>query len=212
MKLEYPVELKSERLILRQWTEKDYSAFAEINASSKVMEHFPSTLNERESNEFAFKLKDLISRRGWGLWVIEEKPSGAFVGYCGLHEVPPVLSFYPAVEIGWRLSDRVWGKGYATESAQMVLNFAFSQLSLDEIVSFTSTTNHKSQNVMKRIDMQNTNNNFLHPKVAEGSPLQEHVFYKITKQQWFALGTVKGVCKHAKIYRTCQQADGVNNE
>ena len=94
------------------------------------------------------------------------------------------MIFSPAIEIGWRLSDRKWGKGYATEAAKEVLRFAFENLQLREVVSFTTVTNIKSQAVMKRIGMINTESNFMHPLVPDNHPLKEHVLYKITRPQW----------------------------
>ena len=174
-------ELNTPRLLLRQWKKSDYSAFAEMNSNSKVMEYFPNKLTETESNEFAAKISNLISERGWGLWAVEKKDTHEFIGFTGLHETYSELSFSPAIEIGWRLSDKFWGNGYATEAAKKVLAFAFEHLQLAEIVSFTSLTNIKSQEVMKRINMINSNRNFLHPKFPEDHPLKEHVLYTITK-------------------------------
>jgi len=181
-----PVELCTERIILRQWEPSDYPLFAEMNASSDVMKYFPKTLNESESNDLASKLSNLISERGWGLWALEEKTSNTFIGVTGLHEPPKELSFSPATEIGWRLSKKYWGKGYVAEAAKKALEFAFEQLALAEIVSFTSVTNQNSQAVMKRINMANSHRNFMHPLVPDNSPLQEHVLYTISKNQWAA--------------------------
>ena len=174
-------ELHTSRLLLRLWKESDLSVFAEMNSNTKVMEYFPSKLSVNESNTFAEKITNLISERGWGLWAVEEKESNKFIGFTGLHEVGNDLPFSPAIEIGWRLSDKYWGKGYATEAAFKVLEFAFAELELKEIVSFTSKINLKSIAVMERIGMSNTNCNFLHPKIVDAHPLQEHVLYKINK-------------------------------
>jgi len=171
-------------MILRQWSVEDFPWFAKMNACDEVMKYFPSRLSESESNELAEKLSNLLSQRGWGLWALEERSSNAFVGFTGLHDVPKELSFGPATEIGWRLARKYWGKGYATEVAQEVLTFAFGSLSLDKVVSFTSVINQQSQSVMKRINMVNSNSNFLHPAVPVGSPLQEHVLYTISKERW----------------------------
>ncbi|MEM8497640.1 MAG: GNAT family N-acetyltransferase [Pseudomonadota bacterium] len=177
-------EFNTERLKLRQWRLDDYPMFAEMNACPKVMEYFPAPLSRTESDTFAAKISSLIAKRGWGLWAVEEKLNKSFIGFTGLHETPTELSFSPAIEIGWRLSEGSWGNGYATEAAKRVLRFAFEQLQLNEVVSFTSLTNEPSQAVMRRIDMRNANCNFNHPLVPADSELNEHVLYKINKQQW----------------------------
>ena len=177
-------ELHTSRLLLRQWRKSDFLDFAEMNSNQKVMEYFPNLLTNDESNALAEKLSDLISERGWGLWAVEEKSSTSFIGLTGLHEVSKDLPFSPAIEISWRLSDKFWGKGYATEAAGKVLEFSFTELKLEEIVSFTSVINIKSIAVMKRLNMINTKSNFLHPKVPDNHSLKEHVLYKINKKQW----------------------------
>lgn len=178
------IEINTDRLLLRQWQDSDFPKFAEMNSCNEVMEYFPNKLSEPQSNFFASRLATLIAERGWGLWATEEKESNNFIGFIGLHEVVEELHFSPALEIGWRLSNEFWGKGYATEGAKAVLNVAFEKLGIDEIVSLTSVINVKSEAVMKRIGMVNTNSNFMHPKIPEGSPLKEHLLYKITKEQW----------------------------
>lgn len=88
------------------------------------------------------------------------------------------------MEIGWRLNKDYWGNGYATEAAKAVLNVAFNKLNLSEVYSFTSIANTKSQAVMERLGMVNTNKNFNHPMLPENSPLSEHFLYKIDKRSW----------------------------
>ncbi|WP_019028321.1 GNAT family N-acetyltransferase [Colwellia piezophila] len=177
--------LSTNRLILRQWKSEDYAPFAELNACTKVMEHFPSTLNEVESTNLALKLAKLISDRGWGIWAVEEKLSNKFIGFVGLHNSPPDLDVSPATEIGWRLMNQFWGKGYATEAAEKVLEFAFDDLNLTSVISVTSVVNKASQKVMERIKMINTEKNFNDPLV-HNEQLKEQVLYQITKEQWVA--------------------------
>ncbi|MCX4024627.1 GNAT family N-acetyltransferase [Endozoicomonas sp. SM1973] len=179
--------LKTERVILRQWLPEDYKPFAAINADPVVMKYFPSCLSAVESDAFADKIVSLIAKRGWGLWAVELVDTKQFIGFVGLHQPEAKLPFTPCVEIGWRLAKAYWGVGYATEAAQSVLQFAFNQLNLSEVVSFTSVTNKQSQAVMQRLRMVNTGQNFEHPSVSAESPLREHVLYKITKQQWYTL-------------------------
>lgn len=178
------MEIISDRLILRQWKESDYPIFAKMNSCDAVMEYFPNKLTEIESNLFAEKLFKLISERGWGLWALEIKDTNEFIGFAGLHQIPKQLSFSPAIEIGWRLIKEAWGKGYATEAANKILEVAFKELGINEIVSITSVVNKRSKAVMERIGLKNTFENFQHPLIENGSPLKEHVLYKITKEQW----------------------------
>jgi RimJ/RimL family protein N-acetyltransferase len=91
------------------------------------------------------------------------------------------LPFAPAVEVGWRLHPDHWGRGDASEAAVAALAFGFDEAGLHDIVSFTATRNTRSQAVMERIGMTpDTDANFDHPGLPEGSPLRRHVLYRIS--------------------------------
>lgn len=176
--------IHTDRCLLRQWKHTDYTDFAQLNNDPDVMEFFPERLESDASNAMANKIQTLIECQGWGFWALEIPHLTSFAGFVGLHHVKPELPCAPSVEIGWRLAKSYWGKGYATEAALACLQYAFSSLKLPEVVSFTATLNTRSQQVMDRIGMVNTGNNFLHPDVQESHPLQEHVLFKITREQW----------------------------
>ncbi len=176
--------LQTERLILRPWQKQDYAPFAALNADSAVMEYFPSILRTKESDMMADKIKGLITQKGWGFWATEEKESGRFIGFVGLNTPAYDLPFNPCVEIGWRLAKDTWGKGYATEAARASLQFAFENLDLDEVVSFTTVTNLRSRAVMERLGLVNSGEDFDHPLLEEGHPLQKHVLYKLSQKEW----------------------------
>jgi ribosomal-protein-alanine N-acetyltransferase len=177
-------ELKTDRLLLRQWVEQDLPVFALLNSDPEVMAYFPALLSREESDEVARKCKSLISERGWGFWAVELKSSGDFIGFVGLHIPKLNLPFSPCVEIGWRLRKTCWGNGYATEAAAEALNYAFDILKLDEVVSFTVISNFRSRSVMERLGFSNTHQNFEHPDIQKGHPLSEHALYKITRDEW----------------------------
>jgi RimJ/RimL family protein N-acetyltransferase len=180
------IELETKRLKLRQWKENDFPLFAKLNADENVMRYFPSTLTEKKSYTMAEKIQTLITKKGWGFWAVEEKVSGTFIGYVGLHQPSLDLPFTPCVEIGWRLAKEYWGKGYATEASREVLRFGFDTLGLDEILSFTAVINQPSRAVMERLGMRYCQKkNFDHPAVPVGSELREHVLYRLTREEFF---------------------------
>ncbi len=174
------MELKTDRLLLRQWKEEDFDAFAAMNADPEVMEFYPNIQSSEESFGMAKKFQNLISQKGWGFWAVEKLCDNSFIGFVGLHEPTYDLPVTPCTEIGWRLSKSSWGKGYAIEAAKAVLKFAFNELKLEQVYSFTSVGNLRSRSVMEKIGMKNTNANFNHPIIPEGHRLSEHVLYKIS--------------------------------
>lgn len=176
--------LETERLILRQWCDDDKQPFAALNADPIVMQYYPSTLSTSESDALAEKTASLIAAKGWGFWALESKADKRFIGFTGLHQPEHDLPCMPCVETGWRLARNEWGKGYATEAARAALQYAFDRLHLAEVVAFATVENRRSQAVMRRLDMVDTKQNFLHPGLPPGHPLQEHVLYKINRQAW----------------------------
>ena len=175
-------EFCTPRLLLRHWRDDDRAPFAAMGADSEVMEHFPALLSRAESDAFIDGTDALLEERGWGLWAVEELSSGRFLGFTGLNVPRFEATFTPAVEIGWRFQRDAWGHGYASEAARAVLVVAFEDLELPEVVSFTSTTNLRSQAVMRRIGMTtDVAEDFEHPMIGEGSPLRRHVLYRLKR-------------------------------
>ena len=183
--------IETERLYLRQWQASDFVVFAAMNADPEVMKYFPKLLSATVSDIIANKCQQLIEENGWGFWALSLKEGSdnndAFIGFVGLNQTHADMSFAPCVEIAWRLRKEFWGQGYATEAARASLGFAFSELALDEVVAFTAVINQRSQLLMARIGMTDTQDNFYHPALESNHRLAEHVLYKLNRQQWQAV-------------------------
>jgi RimJ/RimL family protein N-acetyltransferase len=174
--------MQTERLVMRGWRETDREPFAQLNADPEVMRHFMSTMSREQSDAFVDKIEAGFDERGWGLWVLEV--DGAFIGYTGLQPVSFDAHFTPATEIGWRLARESWGHGYASEAARAVASFAFAELELGELVSFTTTANARSRAVMDRIGMtHDPGDDFDHPALPEGHEQRPHVLYRLRALQ-----------------------------
>jgi RimJ/RimL family protein N-acetyltransferase len=176
------MELRTERLRLRRWTVQDRKPFADLNADPIVMEFFPSTLSQTESNAFVDRIEVDFDKNRFGLWATELTESGEFIGYVGLWSVTFEAPFAPAVEVGWRLARKYWGHGFAPEAARAALADGFERLALNEVVSFTSSINLKSRRVMEKLGMtRNEGDDFEHPSVSPGNPLRPHVLYRLLR-------------------------------
>lgn len=177
--------LTTSRLILRPWREPDRALFAQLNDDPRVMEFMPRRLSRDESDAFAQRAQEHIENHGWGLWAVEVKGGTEFIGYVGLAAPRFDAPFLPAIEIGWRLAYEHWGLGYASEAAEAALRYAFENLTLQQIVSFTSSLNKRSIAVMERIGMAcDAAGGFDHPNLASGHPLRAHVLYRLTRAAW----------------------------
>lgn len=173
-------ELETERLVLRRWRDSDREPFAALNADPEVRRYFPDLLTREQSDASVDRIEAAFERDGFGLWALEVRDRGEFIGFTGLAPVDFEAHFTPAVEIGWRLARDAWGNGYATEAALRVVDDAFGRLGFDEIVSFTAIDNAPSRAVMERIGMSHDPaEDFDHPKLPLDHPLCRHVLYRL---------------------------------
>jgi len=171
--------LRTDRLLLRGFTPDDRAPFAALNADPRVMEHLPAPLSRQQSDAFVERIEAGWRSRGLGLWAVERLDDGVFVGYVGLWPVRLDLPVRGSVEVGWRLAASQWGQGLATEGARQALRFGFDVRGLDEVVSFTSVVNLRSQRVMQRLGMtRDASGDFDHPALPVGHRLRPHVLYR----------------------------------
>ena len=181
------IHIETERLRLRDWTNADAEPFAAINSDPRVMEFFTKPLTRAESDAFLARNRDGIAANGWGLYAVEVKETGKFIGYVGLARPGFEAHFTPAVEIGWRLAREAWGQGYASEAARAVVDRAFTTLGLDALVSFTAEWNRPSRRVMEKIGMtRDPGEDFMHPKLPPEHKLAKHVLYRLDRETWQA--------------------------
>lgn len=176
--------LRTARLVLRPFADEDRRAFAALNTDAEVMAEFPAVLTPAQSDAFIDFAEAKRAQTGFGFSAVAT-PEGQFLGMCGLNAPGFPAPFMPCVEIGWRFARGAWGKGYATEAAQAWLGHGFGPLGLNEIVSFTATTNKRSEAVMQRIGMtRDIAGDFRHPGLAPDHRLAPHVLYRLGKEDF----------------------------
>lgn len=176
--------LTTERLVLRRWRESDYEPFAEMNADPRVMEFMPALLSGTQSDTLIHRISNGFERHGFGLCAAEHRSTGAFIGFIGLSVPTFEAHFTPAVEIGWRLGSAWWGQGLATEGAREILRYAFEEVALPSLVSFTVPANVRSRRVMEKLGMaHDSSDDFDHPGVPPGHPLRRHMLYRLRRQR-----------------------------
>ncbi len=177
--------LETDRLILRTFKEADLDGMLEINQDPQVMKHFPNLVDKAGTKTLIDKINQHYLDYGYTLYAVELKSTRAFIGFVGLLKPSFEAHFTPNTEIGWRLSSKHWGKGYAPEAAKAVLKYAFKVLDLPEVVSFTSATNTNSVRVMEKIGLKHdTEDDFNHPNLSPDSPLYRHVLYRLFKEDY----------------------------
>jgi len=110
------MELRTTRLLLRQFREDDLDAYAAMCADPEVMRYL-SADGDVLTREDAWRQMAMLlghwQLRGFGMWAVEELRTGRLVGRVGLH----YPESWPDRELGWALSRPFWGQGLATEAA-----------------------------------------------------------------------------------------------
>ncbi|MDD3052017.1 MAG: GNAT family N-acetyltransferase [Candidatus Cloacimonetes bacterium] len=185
-------EFETDRLGFRQWQDRDKLPFAKMNSNAEVMKYFPNTLTNKQSDEFVERIVNHFKNFGYGLWAVDKKNTKEFIGYIGFLTATFVSDFTPCIEIGWRLDNRFWNNGFATEGAKKCLLYGFNILKFKDIYSFTSILNKQSIKVMEKIGLRRICT-FNHPKIENNHPLQLHVLYNINEQSFINFSQSKNL-------------------
>ena len=179
--------IETERLRLRRWHNADLPAFATMNADPNVRRYFSSRLTREESDASVARFIRMYALDGYAFMATELRETSEFIGLIGIQRMSFLLPgrSVPAVEIGWRLNEKSWGKGLATEGARACLDLAFGKFQLPEVVAFTIPANLPSRRVMEKLGMtRNPDDDFDDPRIPAGNPCQRHVLYRIQKADW----------------------------
>lgn len=155
-----------------------------MSADPEVMAHLMPLDSPEATDSWIDRQQAHLRNEGMCFWAIELKETGEFIGAAGLLRVTYEAHFTPAVEVGWRLDRRFWGKGYAPEAAARAVRFGFEHLGLQEIVANTVPENLKSRRVMEKLCMSTTPaDDFEHPLVPIGNPLRRQVLYRLSPRR-----------------------------
>ena len=143
----------TERTLLRPWRDEDLDAFSAMTADPEVMADSGGPISREASARKMTRYREAESRLGYGRMVVTTR-EGEFLGYVGIAQVDAGHPLAGVNEIGWRLVRKAWGEGLATEAARAALEDGFSRCGLVEVVSFTEATNHRSQAVMRKLELE----------------------------------------------------------
>jgi len=144
-----PVELETPRLRLRKFRASDWDPYAAMCADAEVMRYLGTgvVINANEAWRSIAQFLGHWQLKGYGMWALEEKASGEFVGRAGFLDPPD----WPGFELGWVLGRAHWGKGFAIEAAREALRYAFEDLRRDRVISLIRPANERSIRVAERL-------------------------------------------------------------
>lgn len=147
------VVAQSARLQLRRFAPADAPGFFELNQDPLVVRftgdrQFADLQAARDYID-AYDQYDLY---GFGRWSIYLRETGEYAGFCGLKYLPEK----DEVDVGFRLRRNLWGKGLATEAADLALGIGFGACGLTTIVGRAMKNNFASHSVLRKLNMNLT--------------------------------------------------------
>lgn len=133
---------------MRMWREDDFEAYAEICADLEVMRYLGGKpLNRMDAWRNMATMIGHWHPRGYGHWAVIEKASRRSIGRIGFMNPEG----WPGFELGWTLARAAQGKGYATEGARRALEYAFTEMNRDHVISLINPLNAASIRVAERL-------------------------------------------------------------
>jgi RimJ/RimL family protein N-acetyltransferase len=140
-------ELTTTRLTLRGFQENDFPSFASFCADGETANFVGGACNAEDAWRRMAAFVGHWSLRGFGVWALQDRESGDFAGYCGLW----YPHGWPEREIAWGLLKSFHGRGFATEAARRVLQYAYENLGWTTLVSCIAENNKASIRVAERL-------------------------------------------------------------
>ena len=147
------IVLKTERLILRQLRPSDDNALMGVFGDPEVMRFGDGIQTIEWVRDWIQNcISNYYEKKGYGPWGVVHTEDDRIIGYCGLFFFPDVNG-KEEIEIGYRFNRTYWGKGYATEAAIGVRDYAFESLNLSRLIAMIEPENIGSIKVAKKIGM-----------------------------------------------------------
>jgi len=184
------IYLETDRMILRRLTEEDAEHLFDLDSDPAVMEFLTGGVpNAREfivERSLPCFLGYYEQYDDFGLWAAIEKESSQFMGWFHFR---PFKENPDETELGYRLKQAYWGRGFATEGSRALINKGFQELAVTKVVATAMSLNTRSRCVMEKVGLQ-----FEKEFVYSGAPFPGwhaedclEVKYGLTKERWLAL-------------------------
>jgi RimJ/RimL family protein N-acetyltransferase len=172
--------IRTERLLLRLYTDADADLVYRLMSDPKVMRYYPSVCDRARARSALDKMLASYNDIGYSLLAAEQRSDGAYIGQIGLLHWDDVDA-REDVEVAYMLLPEYWGHGYATEAAQACRDWAFLNLGVDRVVSFIAVENQPSIAVAER-------NGMVCAKRIDANRFNRPIYvYCIKKEEWSRL-------------------------
>ncbi|WP_238881500.1 GNAT family N-acetyltransferase [Clostridium sp. YIM B02551] len=180
------IKLETERLIIRDHIEEDINSLHSLISNDEAMYYLPeirtNTLDKSKENLYEAIKESKMEKRTKFFFGIIIKATNEYIGEIG-YTVIIDSAEGKVVNLGYFILPKFWGKGFVTEAAREVINYAFSQEDIIKIETGCVTENVGSEKVMKKLGMIKEGESKQH--VLLNSQLLDRVEYRLLKKEWF---------------------------
>lgn len=170
--------IETDRYILREILETDIAGMFDLESNPEVHKYLgnkPVSSIDKTLDVIRY-IRGQYEQYGIGRWAVIEKNSGEFVGWSGLKYETLVRDDMDYYDIGYRLREKFWGQGIATETAMAALKYGFETMKLDEVYGGAHVENIGSNKVLLKLGL-----NQLESFEYDGAP---HHWYGIKREEW----------------------------
>ena len=176
---------ETDRLILRDWREEDWPFFWEATNTPGVMRWLGGVCDGAKRDAAQQRLLSYDREHGHTFWCVERRGDGAILGFCGLKRSNQAGGPLGMMEVGWRLREDAWGRGYAKEAATASLDLAFDRFDAEEVIAMTVQRNTASWGLMQRLGMRRRDDlDFDNAEFDKEDPVI--IVYSVDRASWTA--------------------------
>ncbi|MFP4496868.1 MAG: GNAT family N-acetyltransferase [Vulcanimicrobiota bacterium] len=166
--------LETERLILSELKESHLEQSIKLLGDPQVMKYYPHPLNRKETMEWIQKNINRYKEHGFGIWGAFNKKNKKMLGHIGLVNLK--IQNKDETALAYLLMKEFQGRGLATEGARACVEYAFTNLQRQQVVSAIRPENRPSAKVIEKLGFT--------PHGQCQLAGFNHVIYVINKTSW----------------------------
>ena len=180
------IHIETDRLILRDIETTDAQGIFDLDSDPEVHEFLGKNPIKTmdEAHAVIQYIRNQYQKNGIGRWAIIDKQTNDFIGWSGLKYEDLVRKEFHYYDLGYRLRQKYWGQGIATETAVASLKYGFERLNLKEIGAGADIHHIASNKVLKKVGLK-----FKETFIYDGDTCN---YYSLTKAQWKSLNNTGG--------------------